>query len=163
MAIKQFFIFWIILFLNLSAYGQSNDAPGARQILIDYALKFLGTPYKNRGTTRSGMDCSGFLFTVVRDSQHISFPRTAANMFSACESIKEGILEPGDLVFFRTAGKRITHVGLYIGSGNFIHSASDGPKTGVIISSLSESYWNKHYAGAGRFLPSEIVEEELQL
>ncbi|GMO39421.1 MAG: C40 family peptidase [Termitinemataceae bacterium] len=126
-----------------------------RQMLINYAKKFLGTPYKASGSTVHGMDCSGFLFTVVRDSLKIPFPRTAEAMYKNCEIIKEGLLEPGDLVFFRP-GSKINHVGIYIGEGNFIHSASDGPKTGVIISNLSDSYWNRTYAGAGRILPSII-------
>ncbi|GMO41972.1 MAG: hypothetical protein Ta2B_22070 [Termitinemataceae bacterium] len=153
--------FFTIIFCILSAVVFAQDGDTQRSALIEYAKRFLGTPYKASGTTAKGMDCSGFLFTVVRDSQHITFPRTATAIFDHCEHIQNGIIEIGDLVFFRTTGsKRISHVGIYIGEGNFIHAASDGPKTGVIISNLSESYWQRTYAGARRFLPLPYNSEE---
>ncbi|GMO50857.1 MAG: C40 family peptidase [Termitinemataceae bacterium] len=157
---KKITVLFVLFFSVAGIY--SEDRKSDQEILIEYAQKFLGTPYKAGGTTKDGMDCSGFLFTVVRDSLHISFPRTAKDMFNHCVQIKEGTLNRGDLVFFRTTGgKRISHVGIYLGDGNFIHAASDGPKTGVVISALSESYWLRTYAGAGRFLAQGEVEFEL--
>ncbi|GHT48060.1 glycoside hydrolase [Spirochaetia bacterium] len=159
MPLKYKFALFFILFSCLSCFvfAQNNDV----ETLINYANTFLGTPYKAGGTTRKGMDCSGFLFTTVQDSLHIKFPRTASDMFNKCARIKEGPVMRGDLVFFYTAGKKISHVGIYLGDGNFIHSASDGPKKGVIISNLSESYWSRTYGGAGRFLEHSDVEFEL--
>jgi probable lipoprotein NlpC len=68
------------------------------------------------------------------------------------EKIPEAALQAGDLVFFNTTGM-ISHVGIYAGKGKFIHSASSGPKTGVMYSQLDEKYWRRTYAGAGRALP----------
>jgi hypothetical protein len=68
-------------------------------------------------------------------------------------TINESQKEAGDILFFRTVGTKISHAGLYLGNDQFIHSASDGPNTGVIISSLKETYWKTTYAGAGQILP----------
>lgn len=131
--------------------GESREA---RQKMIDYSKQFVGVPYVYGGASRSGMDCSGLIFTVANDAIGIKLPRSAAGIYSAVRIINDSEKEAGDLVFFKTVGSRISHVGLYLGNNQFIHAASDGPNTGVIISSLKESYWSRTYAGAGRFLPA---------
>lgn len=131
--------------------GESREA---RQKMIDYSKQFVGVPYVYGGASKSGMDCSGLIFTVANDAIGIKLPRSAAGIYSAVRIINDSEKEAGDLVFFKTVGSRISHVGLYLGNNQFIHAASDGPNTGVIISSLKESYWSRTYAGAGRFLPA---------
>lgn len=131
--------------------GESREA---RQKMIDYSKQFVGVPYVYGGASRSGMDCSGLIFTVANDAIGIKLPRSAAGIYSAVRIINDSEKEAGDLVFFKTVGSRISHVGLYLGNNQFIHAASDGPNTGVIISSLKESYWSRTYAGAGCFLPA---------
>jgi probable lipoprotein NlpC len=74
-------------------------------------------------------------------------------LYNWAEKIGEDTLQPGDLVFFITSGRSISHAGIYAGEGWFIHSASDGPQTGVMYSRLEEAYWQKTFAGAGRALP----------
>jgi probable lipoprotein NlpC len=74
-------------------------------------------------------------------------------LYNWTEKISAEALQPGDLVFFITQGRDISHVGIYTGEGSFIHSASEGPRTGVIYSRLDESYWQRTFAGAGRALP----------
>ncbi|MCL2192305.1 MAG: NlpC/P60 family protein [Treponema sp.] len=126
----------------------------ARERLLSIALGYKGTPYRLGGTTRRGMDCSGFVYRSFHSSLGVSVPRTSESMFLWTERIARNELQPGDLVFFRTTGTaRITHVGIYTGDGYFIHSASQGRRTGVIFSSLGETYWASVYAGAGRALP----------
>jgi len=126
----------------------------ARQIIIEESKKHLGTPYKYGGITKSGMDCSGFLFLSFKEALGVSLPRSSSGLYTWTDSITLEAAQPGDLLFFRTGvNKNITHVGLYLGDGEFIHAASSGPKTGVIISSLSEDYWARTYAGAGRAFP----------
>ena len=126
----------------------------ARQRLLTAAKSFAGTPYLFGGTTRRGMDCSGFVYRSFRDALGVSLPRTSEGMFLWSERIRRDYIQPGDLVFFRTTGTaRITHVGIYVGGGRFIHSASQGPATGVIFSRLDERYWAGVYAGSGRALP----------
>jgi len=135
----------------------------ARGRLLAVARAYEGTPYRLGGTTRSGMDCSGFVYRSFREALGVSLPRTSESMFLWAERIRLDEIQPGDLVFFRTGNTaRITHVGIYTGNGSFIHSASQGRVTGVIFSRLDEPYWTRTYAGAGRVLPradnAELIE-----
>ena len=126
----------------------------ARERLLAVAVSYAGTPYRLGGTTRAGMDCSGFVYRSFREALGVAVPRTSESMFLWTERIHISQIQPGDLVFFRTTGTaRITHVGIYVGDGRFIHSASQGRSTGVIFSGLDEPYWAGVYAGAGRALP----------
>ena len=139
-----------------------NESLEARQKMIAYSKQFVGVPYVYGGASKSGMDCSGLIFTIANDAIGVKLPRSTSGLYSTVRIIKDSEKEPGDLVFFKTVGNKISHVGLYMGNNQFIHAASDGPNTGVIISSLKESYWSSTYAGAGRFLPS-IGEERVAL
>src|SRR5574344_2296178 len=128
-----------------------------RQKLITYSLKFMGSPYVLGATGPDSFDCSGFVFAMTRESLGFQMPRTAQAIFdySKVEHISPTVREPGDLVFFKSLETgNINHVGIYVGKRKFIHSASDGPNTGIIISTLDENYWKNHYAGSGRFLPT---------
>ncbi|MCL2374288.1 MAG: C40 family peptidase [Treponema sp.] len=125
----------------------------ARIRLLAAAESFLGVPYRWGGVDRRGMDCSGFVYVSFRDALHYSIPRTSQAMYNWAQRIPTANLQPGDMVFFVTVGTRVSHVGIYVGGGRFIHSASDGPRTGVIISHLSESFWQRTFRGAGRALP----------
>ena len=156
---------WVVCVPSFCQAIQSmspNESLEARQKMIIYSKQFVGVPYVYGGASRSGMDCSGFIFTVANDALGIKLPRSSAGLYSSVRIIKDSEKEPGELVFFKTAGSKISHVGLYMGNNQFIHAASDGPNTGVIISSLKESYWSRTYAGAGRFLPA-IGEERVAL
>jgi probable lipoprotein NlpC len=124
----------------------------ARSAVVALAYGYRGSPYVSGGVDASGFDCSGLVFKSYKDALGASLPRTAAALYSYSERIGRGELEPGDLVFFDTTGG-ISHVGIFSGEGKFIHSASEGRETGVIESALSEAYWARTYAGAGRILP----------
>ncbi|OIN51899.1 hypothetical protein BLL37_19085 [Pseudomonas azotoformans] len=120
--------------------------------VIDRAHQLLGTPYKWGGTSADqGFDCSSFLVYLFKTQANIQIPRTTVAMHrSTAPSIKRNALKPGDAVFFKGNGRgRVSHVGLYIGEGKFIHS----PRTGksIRIDSLSNSYWNRNYTTAKRF------------
>jgi len=132
---------------------QGVSASEARHKLIAAAQSLLGTPYRYAGIDRSGLDCSGLVYLSFREGLNYTVPRTAESIYAWAEKIDTLELAPGDLVFFVTAGQRISHVGIYTGEGGFIHSASDGPSTGVMYSRLNESYWQRTYRGAGRALP----------
>jgi cell wall-associated NlpC family hydrolase len=97
--------------------------------------------------TSRGMDCSGLVSRVLK-AHGIRAPHSSAALFKmgAPVSVKE--LRAGDLLFFVTRGRRVSHVGLYIGEGKFVHASSRSG--GVITSSLSEAYYAKRYAGARR-------------
>jgi cell wall-associated NlpC family hydrolase len=116
--------------------------------LVEQAMTYLGTPYRLGGTTRRGLDCSG-LVGAVYGEQGLELPRTAAQQFAEGVAVATADLRPGDLVFFRDTYKRgISHVGIYIGDGRFLHAA--GRRHGVIVSELSRPYYRSRYAGARR-------------
>lgn len=116
--------------------------------LIGTALANLGTRYVWGGTSRSGFDCSG-LTSYVYKQHGKAIPRTAAQQAKQGMSVGKGELKEGDLVFFRTTrGTRISHVGIYMGNGKFVHASSGSGR--VITSSLNEGYYNRRYAGAKR-------------
>jgi cell wall-associated NlpC family hydrolase len=118
------------------------------ETLLEKANSFRGTRYSWGGMSRSATDCSGFTSQVFR-AIGVKIPRTAMEQSGIGHPIPKGQLKPGDLVFFRTGRSvRINHVGIYIGSGHFIHASSGGGQ--VMESSLSEGYYLRCYATARR-------------
>jgi len=111
----------------------------------------MGTPYRYGGSDpREGFDCSGLVQYTHRQAG-IAVPRTARAQYNASRPVSRRQLRPGDLVFFRIDGRRISHVGIYLGDGRFIHAPSSGQK--VTTARLDDPYWRRHYSGAGRFVP----------
>lgn len=118
------------------------------QELVQAAMTYLGTPYRRGGSSRRGLDCSG-LVGAVYAQQGLLVPRTAAEQFGEGIPVAQDDLRPGDLVFFRDTYKRgISHVGIYVGDGRFIHAA--GRRRGVVVSELASAYYRSRYAGARR-------------
>ena len=120
--------------------------------LIKYAKKYLGGRYVWGGTKPNGFDCSGYV-KYLYAKEGIRLPRTAYAQSKVGKSISRANLKKGDLLFFLTDKKRhipITHVGIYIGNGKFIHAASR--KDGIIISSLSKSKYSKYFVKAKRVI-----------
>ncbi|WP_288156296.1 immunoglobulin-like domain-containing protein [uncultured Sharpea sp.] len=114
--------------------------------IIGTARSKLGAAYVFGASGSNVFDCSGFTSYVYR-SNGKSLPRTAAAQYSATSRVSSP--QPGDLVFFSNTYKPgISHVGIYIGGGQFIHAANE--RTGVTVSSLNSGYYASHYAGAGR-------------
>lgn len=122
---------------------------GSERTLISEAREWLGTPYKYGGNTRSGVDCSGFVYHVYRNSLDISLPRNSARQHDYCSKVKREDLATGDLVFFATnkGSRSVSHVGLYVGDNKMIHAST---RRGVIVQDLSDDYYKKAYVGAGR-------------
>lgn len=133
---------------NVSPSRSGNLIDGGR--IIEFASRYLGTPYRYGGSSPGGFDCSGFVYYVFGQFG-ISLPRTAADQFQNGIPVNRDELLAGDLVFFSCYSRGIDHVGIYVGDGRFIHSSS--PRSGgVIYSSLNESYYARSYAGAKRIL-----------
>lgn len=120
---------------------------GSAAALIDTAKDQMGVPYSWGGTSRGGFDCSGFVQYVF--AKHgVKLPRTSISQSQTGQKVAREDLQAGDLVFFITRGSRVSHVGIYIGNGQFIHASSGGGQ--VRVDSLSKSYYNNRYAGARR-------------
>ena len=160
---RLFYAFFIMLVSStmlsaqiLGLHNSDDQKNTGRTRFIEAARAYLGVPYIRGGTTSEGMDCSGLVYRSAVDSLGEQVPRTVVALSARTERITDQAREPGDLLFFNTTG-RISHVGIYLGGGIFIHSASDGPNTGVIISDLSEDYWKRTYRYAGRLLKSEGI------
>lgn len=108
----------------------------------------IGVTYKTGGTTTNGFDCSGFTRYVFL-KLGVTLPRQSVSQYHTGTAVSKSQLRPGDLVFFNTSGKGVSHVGISVGNGKFAHASSS---RGVIISGLSESYYSKRYVGAKRVM-----------
>jgi cell wall-associated NlpC family hydrolase len=117
----------------------------AAQTIVDTAIRFVGTPYRNGGAAPDGFDCSGFVFYVFSQAG-LAVPRTVEAQAHAGGEV--GDLEPGDLVFFRTNGRGPTHVGIALGPDRFIHAPSSRGE--VRIEPLARPYWAERYLEARR-------------
>ncbi len=114
--------------------------------LFYFLEEWYGTRYRMGGTTKKGIDCSAFAKSLISAVYALEIPRTAKEQYKKCEHLKKDELMEGDLVFFNTRGG-VSHVGVYITNGYFVHSASSD---GVMISNLEDSYFSRRFIGGGR-------------
>ncbi|MGM9924507.1 MAG: C40 family peptidase [Bacillus sp. (in: firmicutes)] len=129
-------------------FGSINTEAATSQARVKAAntgLKYIGTPYKWGGITPSGFDCSGFVNYNYKKAG-ISVPRTSASQHQTGKYVGINGLRKGDLVFFNTSGKGVSHVGIHIGNNKFVHASS----TGVRVDSMSNSYWKPKFVGGKR-------------
>jgi cell wall-associated NlpC family hydrolase len=115
--------------------------------LLDEVMEWWGTPYKYGGESKSGADCSGFVQMVFLKVYDKKLPRTTKQQYEFCSKVNKSRLKEGDLVFFETGGKGISHVGIFLKDGRFAHASSS---KGVIVNGLEEAYYDKAYRGGGR-------------
>ena len=116
--------------------------------LAGLSLKLLGDPYVWGGSSPSGFDCSGFVWYVARQANK-SISRGLLGQYNSGSHPGRDELKPGDLVFFQnTYSHGLSHNGVYIGNGQFVHAADEA--AGVTISSLGTAYWSSHWFGATR-------------
>ena len=151
----------IVLMLALAGSGCRSQRATARgaapavvspaaSSIIEEARRWLGTPYRYGGKERRrGTDCSGMVMEVYRTTTGVALPRNSAHQQEFCRKIKRSELSAGDLVFFssKRGGGRVSHVGIYVGDGRFIHASSS---RGVMESGLDEQYFATHFHSAGR-------------
>lgn len=131
--------------LSLAKDKASDQASG----MIVQAMNLLGVPYRRGGNTEStGFDCSGFVRHLYEKSVGRLLPRRAEDQARATQVIDREELKPGDLVFFNTMRRAFSHVGIYVGDGQFIHSPRAGKS--VQVEDMRSAYWQKRFNGARR-------------
>lgn len=139
--------------------------PGTVQNLLQYALNYRGVSYHRGGDNPdSGFDCSGFVGYVFDQVEGLVLPHSASAISQIGTRIKMSELQPGDLVFFHFMRNTVSHVGIYLGNDQFIHASST--RTGsVMVSSLNDSYWSKHFSLARHLDVQDrpLVEQRKQL
>lgn len=159
----KFVVKFVLSVAAVTVLAGCSSAPRYRSATVDVnpsdiegnevvreAGKFVGAPYRNGGTSASGLDCSG-LVVVVYEKFGIAMPRTSQDQAKFGTKVDRSGLEPGDLVFFRTSGStKITHVGIYSGDGEFIHASTRSKR--VKYDRLDNRYFKKRYATARRVL-----------
>lgn len=126
----------------------AGDPWSAKSNLTRTALSYRGARYVRGGTGASGFDCSGFVRFLFR-KQGVKLPHSSRAQYSCGKPIAKSKLQPGDMVFFGGTYRRgISHVGLYLGSGKFIHASTE--RAGVRVDNLNDVYYRRKYAGARR-------------
>jgi cell wall-associated NlpC family hydrolase len=132
-----------------SASGLPSAGPVQLEALRDEAQSWVGAPYQLGGNTRSGVDCSGLVHNVF-EVVSLELPRTVETLYEVGVPVDKSRLRLGDLVFFRFKGKHApTHVGIYLGDGQFIHASLEN---GVKTSQLDEDAYAQHFVGSRRIL-----------
>ena len=117
-----------------------------------------GTDYCIGGTSKNCVDCSGFTHVVLQDVYNVNVPRTAQEQYNSSQKINLEDLSEGDLVFFHTTSREISHVGVYLQNNKFVHSASSG---GVMVNDLNDSYWKSRFKAAGRYKQSNTASNKM--
>lgn len=121
--------------------------------LLFKALSLIGVRYRPGGISPdTGFDCSGYICYLYRSVFSMDLPRTADGIGRRGIAVQRDDMQPGDLVFFNTMHRPMTHVGIYLGDNQFIHSPSSGGL--VRTESLNERYWVKRWNGARRISPT---------
>lgn len=147
-----------VFFNALSSTAHSADKIVTKASdLVFNALSLIGVNYRYGGNhPSSGLDCSGFVRYVVRDTLGFLLPRRAIEMSRMGEAIAKDSLLPGDLVFFNTMRSAFSHVGIYIGDNKFVHAPSQGKQ--IRVDNMRTSYWSRRYNGARR-VSAELISD----
>ena len=150
--------------VNSGEVPDSTDSiptPSQSYEVLDSTLRaeietWTGTPHVLGGLDRTGVDCSGLVQRIYADALELSIPRTTTELIREGKSVRKTRLRPGDLVFFTPENKKGGHMGIYLSQGDFAHASSS---KGVMLSKLSNPYWEKVYETSRRII---LTEDELQ-
>ncbi len=136
--------------LLMAACASTSPRPAEheqrQQRIAEIALELRGEPYRFGGEGKRGFDCSGLVHYAF-EQVGASVPRTAEAQYDAVRPVYRDNLRPGDLVFFRTTGVFVSHVGIYVGDGRFVHALN--PDQPVTVAELDSPYWSRRFVKAG--------------
>ncbi|HEX7066552.1 MAG TPA: S-layer homology domain-containing protein [Bacillales bacterium] len=148
--IKKILSVLVITIVALSVWIPQAEA-STRDEVVSIAKKYIGVPYQWAGESPRGFDCSGFVEYVFR-KVGMNLPETSSSQWSWSKATRVTNLKPGDLVFYNTSGGGVSHVGIYVGSGQFISATSDGVE---ITPVHGKYYWGSRYIGAKRVIHNQ--------
>ncbi len=145
-----FFLLGIQTLVSAQTLFQADDA--ARKRLIDIAMKYRGIPYIYGAESPSAFDCSGFVRYVYREAFGLELPRSSRDYPASGFPVDWKKANIGDVFIYDTVGGKPSHVSIFAGNGQVIHAVSSGPKTGVIITPVSDKYWSARLIAARSYL-----------
>lgn len=116
-------------------------------LLFDFIDEWINVPYQLGGNSKAGIDCSRLSILLMNEVYHKSIAGSSADIARQTEPIAKSRLKEGDLVFFKINSDEVSHMGVYLGNGRFIHSTT---QRGVVISDLQDNYYSKYFVESGR-------------
>lgn len=134
---------------NFYANHQIQPDSACSPYLYYQVYDWLGTRYKYAGNTKKGIDCSGFVCEMYRNTYCIHLSGGSKDLWPSVKPIEKNELQEGDILFFKIRRGQISHVGVYLGNNKFAHASV---QSGVIISDLNEAYYKKYFFKGGRIL-----------
>lgn len=132
-----------------SSLHADTDEGKVRLKVLRTARSMIGTPYRYGGSAPGGFDCSGLVFYSYKKAG-VTIPRTSQDQYRKVKRVANDKLLPGDLLFFQTRGRGVSHVGIYQGGNTFIHAPVPGKR--VSRDSVNNPYWKKHFIRGGRII-----------
>lgn len=153
---RRLMLISLVALVAALAFGQPAEE-ASRKKLVEVAFKYRGVPYVYGAESPKAFDCSGFVRYVYREAFGIELPRSARGFYSAGTPIDWRAAKMGDVFIYDTVGGAPSHVSIAVGDGTVIHAVSDGPKTGVILSSMTDRYWEPRLIAARTFLASGMT------
>ena len=143
-----------VCFILSAAGGVGIAGAETTDTILQNASMLIGTPYRTGGIAPGGFDCSGFISYLYRPTIP-GIPRISRKIAQSGVPVENGRWLPGDLLFYATGADstRINHVAIWYDEGIIIHSISDGPETGVVMTPSDARYWSRRYISARRVLP----------
>ncbi|MDR2484182.1 MAG: C40 family peptidase [Treponema sp.] len=149
MSKKSFMVMLVFFYAANAVYADGT----LRQSIIETAKLYQGVSYRYGAESPKGFDCSGFVRYVYRTAAGIEIPRSSRSIWASGQSIQITEAQPGDIVVFATrTGGTVDHVAILLDNNSVIHAVSQGPKTGVIISSLADRYFGPRILGVKSFI-----------
>jgi len=154
MSVATFAVFVAASPMSASEVANDPSAPSAAgQTVADVAAQQVGAPYRWGGTSPAGFDCTGFVQWTFRQIG-LALPRTEAGQLGSGPQVSAEELQPGDLLVFANTYRRgLSHTGIYLGEGRFVHAVDE--RHGVTVSNLWDAYWSPRFVGASR--PSALA------